>query len=72
MQIQLLLLGSVNVSYSQLVCAAVGFTWLLLILVYGHDWPFITVKKYLQPSQCYKESTSHCYDHVLVLWLKYM
>lgn len=51
MKIQLLLLGSVNVSYSQLVCIAVGFTWLLLILVYGLDCPFITVKKYLQPSQ---------------------
>lgn len=72
MKIHLLLLGSVNVSYSQLVCTAVGFTWLLLILVYGQDWPFITVKKILTTFSVYKESSSHCSDHVFVLWLKYM
>lgn len=55
LKIQLLLLGSVNVSYSQLVCTAVGLTWLLLILVYGQDCPFINVKKYLKPSQCTKK-----------------
>lgn len=55
MKIQLLLLDGVNVSSSQLVCTAVGFTWLLLILVYGQDCPFITVKKCLQPSQCTKK-----------------
>lgn len=55
MKIQLFLLASVNVSYSLLVCTAVGFTWLLLILVYGQDCPFITAKKYLQPSQYTKK-----------------
>lgn len=55
MNIQLFLLASVNVSYSLLVCTAVGSTWLLLILVYGQDCPFINCQKILITFSVYGE-----------------
>ena len=64
LKIQLFLLASVNVSYSLLVCTAVGSTWLLLILVYGQDCPFINCQKIVITFSVYKENTSCCCCHM--------